>query len=182
MTRRRMTVSGYRRARNGPSSCPSSSIAARPDRAARASQQAPRPRITTTTVRSRIATSLMNPRPRAQHVRGAGAVMAVELLLRDRAWADDAHVALQHVEELRHLVEAGLSQDGADARDDARVVPQLGFSGVFPCRRRVARQQRAQPRVTVRMHRPELDAAELTAFAPDPAVDIKGWSWTVHLY
>ena len=34
-----------------------------------------------------------------------------------RAWADDAHAALQHVAELRQLVERGAAQEGADARD-----------------------------------------------------------------
>src|SRR5882672_7004784 len=50
-------------------------------------------------------------------------LVLVGLLGQRRAWADEAHVALDHVDELRQLVDRRRAQPLADARD-ARVAAQ----------------------------------------------------------
>src|SRR6185436_10030427 len=61
----------------------------------------------------------------ADHV--AADQLAVELVVRDRvrARADHAHAPLQHVDELRQLVERGAAQEGAEAGDAAVVARRL---------------------------------------------------------
>ncbi|MNE34502.1 hypothetical protein D3C80_1282270 [compost metagenome] len=77
----------------------------------------------------------------------------------DGARADNAHVALQHVEQLRQFIQAGLAQELAQA-GHARIAVQLviafpGFPGVG-----IGFEQVHQGRVGVADHRPELEAAE----------------------
>ena len=68
--------------------------------------------------------------PRAGHARRevqAAAVAALDagvLVEHQRARADEAHVAAEHVDELRHLVERVAAQEASDARDP-RVVRDL---------------------------------------------------------
>ena len=61
----------------------------------------------------------------ADHV--AADQLAVQLVVRDRvrARADDAHAPLQHVDELRQLVERGAAQERAEARDALVVARRL---------------------------------------------------------
>src|SRR5439155_10630234 len=61
----------------------------------------------------------------ADHV--AADQLAVELVVRHRMRPrpDDAHAALQHVDELRQLVERGLAQECAELRDAAVVLGRL---------------------------------------------------------
>jgi hypothetical protein len=62
----------------------------------------------------------------AQHV--AGDELAVELVVGDGvgAGADDAHAALEDVDELRQFVQGGLAQEGADGGEAAVALPGLG--------------------------------------------------------
>ena len=74
----------------------------------------------------------------------------------DRAGADDAHVALQDVDELGQLVELGRAQDPADP----------GHLGLGPARQ-LGHQERAEPVLRVRCERAELVHREDLARATD---------------
>src|SRR3954471_250609 len=70
-------------------------------------------------------------------------------------WADQAHVALEHVQQLRQLVERGAAQEGAEAR--AAVV------ALNPAGGGVRRQVRHRERLGRGAHGAELAHLELTA-------------------
>lgn len=61
-------------------------------------------------------------------------------LLDNGARSDEAHFALQDVQELGQLIEAGLSKEGA-ALCDAGIVLQFEFSIPFFFRRRIGRKE-----------------------------------------
>lgn len=58
----------------------------------------------------------------------------------DRAGPDEAHLALQDVQELGQLIEAGLSKEGT-ALCDAGIILQFEFSIPFFFRRRIRREE-----------------------------------------
>lgn len=61
-------------------------------------------------------------------------------LLDDGTGTDEAHFAVQNIQELRQLIEAGLSKEGA-ALCDAGIVLQFEFSIPFFFRRRIGREE-----------------------------------------
>ena len=61
-------------------------------------------------------------------------------LLDDGTGSDEAHFAFEDVQELRQLIEAGLSKEGA-ALCDAGIVLQFEFSIPFFFRRRIGREE-----------------------------------------
>lgn len=61
-------------------------------------------------------------------------------LLDDGTGTDEAHLALQDVQELGQLIEAGLSKKGA-ALCDAGIILQFEFSIPFFLRRRISREE-----------------------------------------
>ena len=63
-----------------------------------------------------------------------------DFFLDDGAGSDKAHLALQDVQELGQLIEAGLSKEGA-ALCDAGIVLQFEFSIPFFFRRRISREE-----------------------------------------
>lgn len=63
-----------------------------------------------------------------------------DFFLNDGARADEAHLALQDVQELGQLIEAGLSKEGA-ALCDAGIVLQFEFPIPFLFRRRIGREE-----------------------------------------
>lgn len=63
-----------------------------------------------------------------------------DFFLDDGAGSDEAHLALQDVQELGQLIEAGLSKEGA-ALCDAGIVLQFKFSIPFFFRRRIRREE-----------------------------------------
>ena len=78
----------------------------------------------------------------------------------DRARPDERHLALQHVEELRQLVEAGAPQEGADP-SDARIVRDLEHPRIATGREvHVQVRELVLPRLGVGGHRPELEDPE----------------------
>lgn len=60
--------------------------------------------------------------------------------LNDGAWSDEAHLTFENIQELRQLIEAGLSKEGA-ALCDAGIVLQLEFSIPFFFCRRIGREE-----------------------------------------
>src|SRR5262245_6468362 len=97
-----------------------------------------------------------------------GAV-ALDLVLHDRPRADDAHLAGDHVEQLRQLVEAGHAQELADL-GDARILAELVVTLPFRAQMRLRREELVQRRLGVENHRAELPAAERPAVRADAAV------------
>src|SRR5687767_6897384 len=85
------------------------------------------------------------------------AAIARDLRFHDRTRADNAHLAAQHVEQLRKLIEARASQERAQRRDP-RIDPELVIARPFRARRRAAREQRREPRFRANRHRAELQA------------------------
>lgn len=63
-----------------------------------------------------------------------------DFFLDDGAGSDEAHFALQDVQELGQLIEAGLSKEGT-ALCDAGIVLQFEFSIPFFFRRRIGREE-----------------------------------------
>lgn len=63
-----------------------------------------------------------------------------DFFLDDGAGSDEAHLALQDVQELGQLIEAGLSKEGA-ALCDAGIVLQFEFSIPFFFCRRIGREE-----------------------------------------
>lgn len=61
-------------------------------------------------------------------------------LLDDRTGTDEAHLTFEDIQELRQLIEAGLSKEGA-ALCDAGIVLQFEFSIPFFFRRRIGRKE-----------------------------------------
>lgn len=61
-------------------------------------------------------------------------------LLDDGTGTDEAHLTFEDVQELRQLIEAGLSKEGA-ALCDAGIVLQFEFSIPFFFRRRIGREE-----------------------------------------
>src|SRR5439155_18981082 len=84
------------------------------------------------------------------------------LARRGRSWPDDAHVPLQHVPQLRQLVDAPAADERADERTP-RVIADLEDRALGL----VVLQQLVELSFGARPHRTELPAAELLAAAPD---------------
>lgn len=63
-----------------------------------------------------------------------------DFLLDDGTGTDETHLTFEHVQELRQLIEAGLSKEGA-ALCDAGIVLQFEFSIPFFFRRRIGREE-----------------------------------------
>lgn len=63
-----------------------------------------------------------------------------DFFLNDGAGTDEAHFAFEDIQELRQLIEAGLSKEGA-ALCDAGIVLQFEFSIPFFFRRRIGREE-----------------------------------------
>ena len=63
-----------------------------------------------------------------------------DFLLDDRTGTDEAHLTFEDIQELRQLIEAGLSEEGA-AFCDAGIVLQLEFSIPFFFCRRIGREE-----------------------------------------
>lgn len=63
-----------------------------------------------------------------------------DFLLDDRTGTDEAHLAFENIQELRQLIEAGLSKEGATLCD-AGIVLQFEFSIPFFFRRRIGREE-----------------------------------------
>lgn len=63
-----------------------------------------------------------------------------DFLLDDGTGTDEAHLAFENIQELRQLIEAGLSKEGA-ALCDAGIVLQFEFSIPFFFRRRIGREE-----------------------------------------
>lgn len=63
-----------------------------------------------------------------------------DFFLDDGAGSDEAHFAFEGIQELRQLIEAGLSKEGA-ALCDAGIVLQFEFSIPFFFRRRIGREE-----------------------------------------
>lgn len=61
-------------------------------------------------------------------------------LLDDGAGSDEAHLTFEDIQELRQLIEAGLSEESA-ALCDAGIVLQFEFSIPFFFRRRIGREE-----------------------------------------
>src|SRR5690348_2351348 len=89
-------------------------------------------------------------------------LVGLDLVRNRRSWSNDAHVAQQDVEQLRHFVETGLPQKFPNARD-TRIGEEFvsGFLIVSEIRLRTSRDKRAlilamQFGIGVRDHRPKL--------------------------
>ena len=63
-----------------------------------------------------------------------------DFLLDDRTGTDEAHLTFENIQELRQLIEAGLSKEGATLCD-AGIVLQFEFSIPFFFRRRIGREE-----------------------------------------
>lgn len=63
-----------------------------------------------------------------------------DFLLDDRTGTDEAHLTFEDIQELRQLIEAGLSKEGA-ALCDAGIVLQFEFSIPFFFCRRIGREE-----------------------------------------
>lgn len=63
-----------------------------------------------------------------------------DFLLDDGTGTDETHLTFEHVQELRQLIEAGLSEESA-ALCDAGIVLQFEFSIPFFFRRRIGREE-----------------------------------------
>lgn len=63
-----------------------------------------------------------------------------DFLLDDGTGTDEAHLTFENIQELRQLIEAGLSKEGA-ALCDAGIVLQLEFSIPFFFCRRIGREE-----------------------------------------
>lgn len=63
-----------------------------------------------------------------------------DFLLDDGTGTDEAHLTFEDIQELRQLIEAGLSKEGA-ALCDTGIVLQLEFSIPFFFRRRIGREE-----------------------------------------
>lgn len=63
-----------------------------------------------------------------------------DFLLDDGTGTDEAHLTFENIQELRQLIEAGLSKEGA-ALCDAGIVLQFKFSIPFFFRRRIGREE-----------------------------------------
>jgi hypothetical protein len=101
-----------------------------------------------------------------------GAVVGGELPGLHRPRADQAHLALQHVDQLRQLVERGSAQEAADP-GHARVVAQLAGRLPLGPGAGIAVEQLSQPAVGVGHHGAKLQAAEEAAAAADPLMRVE---------
>ena len=63
-----------------------------------------------------------------------------DFLLDDRTGTDEAHLTFENIQELRQLIEAGLSKEGA-ALCDARIILQFDLSIPFFFRRWINREE-----------------------------------------
>ena len=63
-----------------------------------------------------------------------------DFLLDDGTGTDEAHLTFEDIQELRQLIEAGLSKEGT-ALGDAGIVLQFEFSIPFFFRRRIGREE-----------------------------------------
>lgn len=63
-----------------------------------------------------------------------------DFFLNDGAGSDEAHLTFENIQELRQLIEAGLSEESA-ALCDAGIILQFEFSIPFFFRRRIGREE-----------------------------------------
>src|SRR5690606_4852373 len=94
-----------------------------------------------------------------------------DLLAHDRPRSDEAHLALQHVPQLRQLVEARLAEEATDTRN-ARVVPELVVAIPLFLQLRTLFQELLEDLVGVFDHRGEFAALEASAAPPDPRMAV----------
>lgn len=87
----------------------------------------------------------------------------------DRPRSYEAHFPFQYVPELRQLIEAGLSKEGA-ARCDAGIILQFEFFIPFRFGRRVGSQEVLQYFFRVYAHGAEFVAVEFFPFFADTAM------------
>src|SRR5207253_7986800 len=80
----------------------------------------------------------------------------------DRSWADETHIAAEHVDELRDLVELRGLQPLADARELALRAAHEFFPEV-----------RSEPRLCIASKRPELQHREHPAASTDPGPPVE---------
>src|SRR5262245_56677206 len=94
------------------------------------------------------------------HLEAAALVLVVllDLVAERRPRADDAHVAANHIPELRQLVDGGPAQEAPDARDP-RVAQVDCRTGAHPLR--------------AFDHRPELEHLEVLAVPADPRLPVE---------
>ena len=88
-----------------------------------------------------------------------------------RPGADQAHVAAQHIPELRHFVQRVFAEQAAHA-GDARIVRHLEQDAVAF----VQMVHGIAQRIGIGHHGAELEAVKLMAFAADPLAAIKEWA------
>src|SRR5215207_251431 len=88
------------------------------------------------------------------------------LTLHARAWAHQAHVALEHIPELRQFVQAQLADEYADRRN-ARILLQLLEGVPFGARHVVAAQELVQHMLGVVDHRAEFVEAKALSAGPE---------------
>src|SRR5881628_714775 len=99
-----------------------------------------------------------------------GALAEIRHFVRDdRPRPDETHVAPEHIEDLRQLVDAELAEESTDA-SDPRVVPELSRPLPFAELLLVARDVVHERVFCVPDHRPELDERELDVVAPYPSL------------
>ena len=87
-----------------------------------------------------------------------------------RPGPDEGHVAPEHVEQLRYLVDAELAHPARRSRRDPRVVLEGGRSAAIRPGRRIGGQQRVEEVVAVDDHRPQLQQPERPAVTALPLV------------
>ena len=92
-----------------------------------------------------------------------------DFFLDDGAGSDEAHFAFEDIQELRQLIEAGFSEEGA-ALCDAGIVFQLEFLIPFRLGFRVGGQEVFQHFLRIHAHGSEFIAVEFFAIFPYPPV------------
>ena len=117
-----------------------------------------------TTIRHVVATGHL---PQASQARSHGAIVGqpppvqARLIHHDGPRPDQGHLAPQHVQQLRQLVDAGTPQQAAQTRH-AHIVAKLSRRAPF----RV--DQAGQPSLRIGRHGAELQTREKPSAAPDP--------------
>jgi hypothetical protein len=87
----------------------------------------------------------------------------MQFLCREHSGANQAHLAYQHVEKLRKLIQAEFSEDRAGARD-ARIIFELEVALEFGSKNGVS----VQYRIRIAPHGPELQRVKLSTLADNP--------------
>src|SRR5437899_4335856 len=104
-------------------------------------------------------------------------IVSFEIIFGMRPWTDNAHITLEHIEELRQFINAVLAKETSQA-GDAGIVHNLEGGAIAL----IHMHQAVFAGISISYHRAEFVAAEFPALAAHAPRFIENWPWRVNFH